>query len=113
MTAAANIGDRQEATLVSVVFRSPTSPWGIFRFRREDGTTFEATGDFGHSVLYEEFVLYGRRVPDIEGGVFIVSKFTSSPPRSPKAISGYLSELTGASRAATVKLARDKSDLNI
>ncbi len=104
MTAAANIGDRQEATLVSVVFRSPTSPWGIFRFRREDGTTFEATGDFGHSVLYEEFVLYGRRVPDIEGGDFIVSKFTSSPPRSPKAISGYLSELTGASRAATVKL---------
>lgn len=104
MTAAANIGDRQEATLVSVVFRSPTSPWGIFRFRKEDGETFEATGDFGHSVLYEEFVLYGKRVPDIEGGDFIVSKFTSSPPRSPKAISGYLSELTGASRASTVKL---------
>lgn len=104
MTAAANIGDRQEATLVSVVFRSPTSPWGIFRFRKEDGATFEATGDFGHSVLYEEFVLYGKRVPDIEGGDFIVSKFTSSPPRSPKAISGYLSELTGASRASTVKL---------
>lgn len=104
MTAAANIGGREEATLVSVVFRSPTSPWGIFRFRREDGSTFEATGDFGQSVLYEEFILYGQRVPDIEGGDFLVSKFTSRPPRSPKAISGYLSELTGASRASTVKL---------
>jgi hypothetical protein len=104
MTAAANIGGREEATLVSVVFRSPTSPWGIFRFRREDGSTFEATGDFGQSVLYEEFILYGQRVPDIEGGDFLVSKFTSRPPRSPKAISGYLSELTGASRSSTVKL---------
>lgn len=104
MTAAANIGGREEATLVSVVFRSPTSPWGIFRFRRKDGSTFEATGDFGQSVLYEEFILYGQRVPDIEGGDFLVSKFTSRPPRSPKAISGYLSELTGASRASTVKL---------
>lgn len=104
MTVAENIGGREEATLVSVVFRSPTSPWGIFRFRREDGSTFEATGDFGQSVLYEEFILYGQRVPDIEGGDFLVSKFTSRPPRSPKAISGYLSELTGASRASTVKL---------
>ena len=104
MTAAEYIGGREEATLVSVVFRSPTSPWGIFRFRREDGSTFEATGDFGQSVLYEEFILYGQRVPDIEGGDFLVSKFTSRPPRSPKAISGYLSELTGASRASTVKL---------
>lgn len=104
MTAAVNIGGREEATLVSIVFRSPMSPWGIFRFRREDGSTFEATGDFGHAVLYEEFILYGQRVPDIEGGDFLVSKFTSRPPRSPKAISGYLSELTGASRASTVKL---------
>lgn len=104
MTAAEKIGGREEATLVSIVFRSPTSPWGIFRFRREDGSTFEATGDFGQSVLYEEFILYGQRVPDIEGGDFLVSKFTSRPPRSPKAISGYLSELTGASRASTVKL---------
>ncbi|HBP1602320.1 TPA: exodeoxyribonuclease [Pseudomonas aeruginosa] len=104
MTAAVDIGGREEATLVSIVFRSPTSPWGIFRFRREDGSTFEATGDFGQSVLYEEFILYGQRVPDIEGGDFLVNKFTSRPPRSPKAISGYLSELTGASRASTVKL---------
>ncbi len=104
MTTAVNIGGREEATLVSIVFRSPMSPWGIFRFRREDGSTFEATGDFGQSVLYEEFILYGQRVPDIEGGDFLVSKFTSRPPRSPKAISGYLSELTGASRASTVKL---------
>ncbi|WP_121498324.1 helix-hairpin-helix domain-containing protein [Pseudomonas aeruginosa] len=104
MTAAVDIGGREEAMLVSIVFRSPTSPWGIFRFRREDGSTFEATGDFGQSVLYEEFILYGQRVPDIEGGDFLVNKFTSRPPRSPKAISGYLSELTGASRASTVKL---------
>ncbi|MEN1416457.1 hypothetical protein AAIG96_31800 [Pseudomonas aeruginosa] len=78
MTAAEYIGGREEATLVSVVFRSPTSPWGIFRFRREDGSTFEATGDFGQSVLYEEFILYGQRVPDIEGGDFLVCGFRST-----------------------------------
>lgn len=108
MTAAASLTaqdrNREEGTLVNVLHRTPASPWGIACFRREDGTTFEATGDFGQTVLYEEFVLYGRRVPDIDGGDFEVKQFTSRPPRSMKAISGYLSALTGASRPATVQL---------
>lgn len=108
MTAAASfdsqVRNREEGTLVNVVHRTPASPWGIACFRREDGTTFEATGDFGQTVLYEEFVLYGKRVPDIEGGDFEVNQFTSRPPRSIKAISGYLSALTGASRPSTVQL---------
>lgn len=108
MTAAASLDpqdrNREEGTLVNVLHRTPASPWGIACFRREDGTTFEATGDFGQTVLYEEFILYGKRVPDIEGGDFEVSQFTSRPPRSIKAISGYLAALTGASRSATVQL---------
>ena len=108
MTAAASldpqIGNREEGTLVSVIFSSPMSPWGIARFRRADGTTFEATGDFGQTVLYEDFILYGQRVPDVEGGDLEVTKFTSRPPRSIKAISGYLTALTGASRPSTVML---------
>jgi hypothetical protein len=97
-------GNREEGTLVDVVFRSATGPWGIGCFRRENGSTFIATGDFGQTVLYEEFILYGHRIPDIEGGDFEVSNFTSCPPRSVKAISGYLTALTGASRSSTVKL---------
>jgi hypothetical protein len=95
---------REEGTLVDMEFRASTSPWGIARFRKEDGTTFTATGDFGQTVLFEEFILYGHRVPDVEGGDFEVLQFTSRPPRSLKAISGYLSALTGASRPSTVKL---------
>lgn len=97
-------GKREQGTLVDMVFRSATSPWGIASFRRDDGTVFCATGDFGQTVLYEEFILYGERVPDIEGGDFEVSQFTSHPPRSLKAISGYLAALTGAARSSTVKL---------
>lgn len=108
MTAAAKSDadklSREEGTLVDMEFRASTSPWGIARFRRENGTTFSATGDFGQTVLYEEFILYGQRVPDVDGGDFEVNKFTSRPPRSLKAISGYLSALTGASRSSTVKL---------
>lgn len=108
MTATASLDsenrNREEGTLVNVIFRSPTSPWRLACFRREDGTTFNASGDFGQTVLYEEFILYGERVPDIDGGDLEVSNFTSRPPRSLKAISGYLTELTGASRASTVKL---------
>jgi len=108
MTAAVHpdtqVWNREEGTLVDVLFRSATGPWGICCFRREDGTTFEATGDFGQTVLYEEFILYGQRVPDIDGGDFEVRNFTSRPPRSLKAISGYLTALTGASRSSTVKL---------
>ena len=98
------VSNRELGTLVNVIHRTPASPWAIACFRREDGTTFEATGDFGQTVLYEEFILYGKRVPDIEGGDFEVNQFTSRPPRSVKAISGYLSALTGASRPSTVQL---------
>lgn len=97
-------GKREEATLVDIQFRSPTMPWGIASFRREDGTTFAATGEFGQTILYEDYIMYGQRVPDIEGGDFEVSQFTSKPPKSVKAIPGYLSALTGASRSATAKL---------
>tara|TARA_R110002124_G_scaffold128157_23_gene288776 strand:+ start:4956 stop:7127 length:2172 start_codon:yes stop_codon:yes gene_type:complete len=95
---------REEGTLVDIVFRSPTTAWGIGVFRREDSTVFCATGDFGKTVLYEDFILYGKRVPDIEGGDIEVKEFTSRPPRSVAAISGYLTSLTGASRGATSKL---------
>lgn len=97
-------GSREEGTLVNVIFRSPRSPWGLACFRRADGTTFEATGEFGQTVLYEDFILYGHRLPDIPGGDFEVKSFTSRPPSSLKAISGYLSALTGAARPSTVKL---------
>ena len=80
MTAAASldpqVSNREEGTLVNVIHRTPASPWAIACFRREDGTTFEATGDFGQTVLYEEFVLYGQRVPDIEGGDFEVQQLS-------------------------------------
>ncbi len=95
---------REEGTLVNIIFRSPTTPWGIAQFRREDGTNFTAVGDFGKTVLYEDFILYGHRVPDFEGGDLEVTEFTSRPPRSVKAISAYLTALTGASRGATSKL---------
>jgi ATP-dependent exoDNAse (exonuclease V) alpha subunit len=108
MTNAASLdsqnGNREEGTLVNVIFRSPRSQWGIARFRRTDGTTFEATGDFGQTVLYEDFILHGTRVPDVPGGDLEVKSFTSRPPSSQKAIAGYLTALTGASRASTVKL---------
>lgn len=87
-------GKPEQSTLVDMVFRSTINPWGIGCFRREDGTLFCVTSDFGKTVLYEEFILYGERLPDIEGGDFEVSQFTSYPPRSINAISDYLAALT-------------------
>ncbi|KKN96211.1 hypothetical protein LCGC14_0171410 [marine sediment metagenome] len=95
---------RYEGTLVDIPFKSPVSPWGIGVFKREDESVFCASGDFGQAILYEEYVLYGQRVPDIEGGDLEVSQFTSRPPRSVKALSGYLSSLTGVGRGTTSKL---------
>lgn len=97
-------GKPEQGTLVDMVFRSTISPWGIGSFRREDGTLFCVTCDFGKTVLYEEFILYGERLPDIKGGDFEVSQLTSYPPRSINAISGYLAALTSADRSFTVKL---------
>ena len=106
--AAADMGDtgviREEATLVDVVFRSPTGPWMIGLFRRVDGTVFQATGNFGHSVLFEEFILHGELSPNVPGGDFDVRHFTSMPPKAVASLAGYLSALTGASRSSSVKL---------
>ncbi len=95
---------REEATLVDIVFRSPTGPWMIGLFRREDATVFHATGNFGHSVLFEDFILYGQRCPDVPGGDFDVFHFSSMPPKSLSSLPGYLSSLTGASRSSTAKV---------
>lgn len=95
---------REEATLVDIVFRSPTTPWGIMEFRREDGTNFSATGNFGKTVLYEDYIMYGQRVPDVEGGDFEVERFTSKPPRSVNALSSYLASLTSAARGSMATL---------
>lgn len=97
---------REEGTLVSIVYRSPTGPWGLATFRRTDGTAFTACGDFGNSVLFEEFVLYGQRVPDLPGGDFEVAQFTSQPPSQLANIPGYLASLTGASRSGTGQLVK-------
>lgn len=117
MTVAENIdsqsGNREKGSLVHILFQSPSTPWGIACFRREDGTTFQATGQFGKTILYEDFILYGQRVPDIEGGDFEVTQFTSSPPRSIKALSSYLTALTGASKSSTVKLVEHYGDRTI
>jgi hypothetical protein len=94
---------RVEATLIDIVFHSPTGPWVIGCFKNETGT-FHATGTFGHCVLYEDFVLHGQRVPDVEGADFEVRQFTSTPPKSTTALPGYLAALTGAARSSTVKL---------
>lgn len=96
--------NRLEATLIDIVFRSPAGPWVIGCFKRSDGGTFHATGTFGHCVLYEDFVLHGQRVPDVEGADFEVRQFTSTPPKSTSALPGYLAALTGAARSSTVKL---------
>ncbi|WP_144957922.1 hypothetical protein [Pseudomonas oryzihabitans] len=56
--------------------------------------------DFGKTVLYEEFILYGERLPDIEGGDFEVSQFTSPAPLYQR----NLGLLGSADRSSTVKL---------
>ncbi len=95
---------REEGTLVDIQFRSEAGLWGIGLFKRMDGSTFTATGDFGHTVLYEDCILYGERKPDLDGADFDVAHFTSMPPKSTSQLSGYLSALTGTPRASTVKV---------
>jgi len=96
--------NRVEATLIDIVFRSPTGPWVIGFFKQNDGETFHATGTFGHCVLYEDFVLHGQRVPDVVGADFEVRQFTSTPPKATSALPGYLASLTGAARSSAVRL---------
>lgn len=95
---------REEATLVDIQFRSESGLWGIGLFKRPDGSTFTATGEFGHAVLFEDFILHGARKPDLDGADFDVAHFTSMPPKSTAQLSGYLSALTGVPRASTVKV---------
>lgn len=95
---------RREGTLVDIQFRSPTGPWVIGLFKDREGLTFTATGNFGHCILFEEFILYGERKPDIDLGDFDVTQFTSMPPTSVSSLAGYLSSLTTTPRSSTVKL---------
>lgn len=95
---------RIQATLIDIVFRYPIGSWVIGSFKSDDGEIFNATGNFGHCVLYEDFVLHGERVPDVDGADFEVRQFTSMPPKSTSALPGYLAALTGAARSSTVKL---------
>lgn len=85
---------REQAILSSIQYRDPTGPWGIGTFRREDGTTFTATGSFGQPILYEEFILYGKWSPDIPGGDFDTASFSSMPPKALETLPRYLTSLT-------------------
>ncbi|WP_236054259.1 helix-hairpin-helix domain-containing protein [Pseudomonas arcuscaelestis] len=95
---------RERGTLVDIVFRDPAGPWSICTFRRPDLTIFSGTGNFGNAILFEDYILYGQRIPDIDGGDFDVSQFSSMPPASIESLVGYLSTLTGVPRSATSKL---------
>lgn len=94
---------RERGTLVDIVFRDPAGPWSVCTFRREDNTSFTGTGNFGNAILYEDYILYGKRVPDIDGADFDVSQFTSMPPAKVESLVGYLSVLTGVPRSVTSK----------
>lgn len=85
---------REQAILSSIQYRDPSGPWGIATFRREDGTTFTATGSFGQPILYEEFILYGKWSPDIPGGDFDTASFSSMPPKGLETLPRYLTSLT-------------------
>ncbi|MBX9405702.1 exodeoxyribonuclease [Pseudomonas baetica] len=85
---------REQAILSSIQYRDPHGPWGIGTFRREDGTTFQATGSFGQPILYEEFILYGKWSPDIPGGDFDTASFSSMPPKALETLPRYLTSLT-------------------
>ncbi|MDF5937345.1 helix-hairpin-helix domain-containing protein [Pseudomonas aeruginosa] len=94
---------RERGTLVDIIFRDPAGPWSVCTFRREDNTSFTGTGNFGNAILYEDYILYGKRVPDIDGADFDVSQFTSMPPAKVESLVGYLSVLTGVPRSVTSK----------
>ncbi|MCK1788898.1 exodeoxyribonuclease [Pseudomonas violetae] len=85
---------REQAILSSIQYHDPHGPWALCIFRRDDGTTFTATGSFGQSILYEEFILYGKWSPDIPGGDFDTASFSSMPPKALETLPRYLSSLT-------------------
>ncbi|WP_409286780.1 helix-hairpin-helix domain-containing protein [Pseudomonas guariconensis] len=96
---------REQATLTAIEFNDPHGPWAIGIFRRDDGTTFTATGNFGHPILYEEFILYGKWSPAVPGGDFDTSNFSSMPPKALPTLARYLTSLTRSrvSLASTTK----------
>ena len=95
--------NRERGTLVDIVFRDPAGPWSVCTFRRDDNTSFTGTGNFGNAILYEDYILYGKRVPDLDGADFDVSQFTSMPPAKVESLVGYLSDLTKVPRSVTSK----------
>lgn len=94
---------REHATLVSIVYHDPNGPWAICLFRRDDDSVFTATGSFGNSILYEDFILYGAWSPNIPGGDFDITSFTSMPPRALATLPRYLNSLTRVSISSTTK----------
>lgn len=98
--------EKERGSLVDILYRDPLGPWGLYVFRREDGTTFSAAGDFGNAILYEDFLLRGRYNPPVPGGDFEVSSFNSMPPTAVQSLPGYLTALTKVARSATNTLVK-------
>lgn len=99
--AAADGLEREHATLVSIDYQDRNGPWSICAFRREDGSVFKSTGNFGKVILYEDFILYGKWSPNVVGGDFDTSSFNSMPPRALGNLARYLNSLSNVSLAST------------
>lgn len=97
---------KERGSLVDMIYRDSTSDWSICRFKREDGTTFTATGEFGTPIMYEDFILHGEFIPPIPGADFEVYSFSSMPPASLEALPGYLTALSKLSRSTTNKIVK-------
>jgi exodeoxyribonuclease V alpha subunit len=95
---------KERGALVDIIYADPDGPWSICRFRRDDGTTFTGTGEFGNPVLYEDYILHGLFEPNIPGADFNARSFSSMPPAKLESVPGYLSSLTKLSRAVTNKV---------
>lgn len=97
---------KERGSLVDVVYRESTGDWCICRFKRDDGTTFTATGEFGTPIMYEDFILHGEFMPPIPGADFEVYSFSSMPPASLDSLPGYLTALSKLSRSTTNKIVK-------
>ena len=95
--------EREHATLVFIDYQDRNGPWTICAFRRDDGSVFTATGNFGKIILYEDFILYGKWSPSIEGGDFDTTSFNSMPPRALSNLARYLNSLTNVPISSTNK----------
>ena len=97
---------KERGSLVDIVYREYTGDWCICRFKRDDGTTFTATGEFGTPIMYEDFILHGEFLPPIPGADFEVYSFSSMPPASLESLPGYLTSLSKLSRSTTNKIVK-------